>query len=225
MSNTNWYNNSYEHCASRPIPLSGLKQYNDCKESLPNISSTSVKNNLIRSPSLDSLTNVTEQDSSLEDELSDSDSLCELKSITSYDVTCQDFPRKSDIEEFKDAKLQPQPATKAYLEQSHKSCDYQNCGFKKQIDHEIDQFPTILPNNSSKTVTVSAAQIVSKVNRPSSLVSSESNRMETIPEEPNDSKNLSVKDILAKFETLREGKEVHFERYSLLSIFISYNYA
>lgn len=147
----------------------------------------------------------------MEDELSDSDSLCELKNITSYDVTSvDDKPRKSDIEQFKDVEPAKEPARKAYLEQSHKSCDYENCGFKESSDHcekDSDIKPATVAINCSKAIAVSAP-VVLKGNRRNSVVSSESNRMETILEEPNDSKNYSVKEILARFETLRETAEV-----------------
>lgn len=212
MSNTKLHNNSYKHCDPIPTPQNSLKQYNDFKESSPNTSTMSVKNVLIRSSSLDSLINSSEQDSSIDDELSDSDSLCELKNITSYDMNSVDKPRKSDIEHLKDVEPPKEPAIKAYLEQSHKTCDYENCGFKqKTTDNEKGGVDEITCQNigkiCSKAIVVSAP-VVLKNNRRNSVASSESNRMETILEEPNDTKNLTVKEILARFETLRETAEV-----------------
>lgn len=225
MSNTRLHNSSYKHCDPIPTPPRGLKQYHDFKESSPNTSTMSVKNTLIRSPSLDSLINSSEQDSSLDDELSDSDSLCELKNITSYDIKSFDKPRKSDIEHLKDVEPPKEPARKAYLEQSHKSCDYENCGFKENstLNEKVDdKTSSNVGKVCSKAIAV-PAPVVLKSNRRNSVASSDPSRMETILEEPNDSKNLSVKEILARFETLRETAEVKPPQ-TLLTFFIFCNF-
>ena len=217
MSKVKLHNNSYKHYDSIPTPPGSLKQHHDTEESLPNSSAMSA---LIRTPSLDSLINSSEQDSSLEDELSDSDSLCELRNITSYDVNCVDKPRKSDIEQFRNVEPPKEPAIKAYLEKSHKSCDYENCGFKENLNNneqvDFHDKTTSAGLNNSKAII---APVVLKVNRRNSVVNAESNRMETIHEEPNDSKNLSVKEILARFETLRETAEVKRSQTRLTFLF------
>lgn len=206
MSKLELHNNSYKCYDSIPTPPDGLKQNNEYKDYS---TTTSVKNSLIRSPSLDSLINSSEQDSSLDDELSDSDSLCELQNISSYDVNFLDKPRKSDIEQLKNVEPPKEPVRKAYLEKSHKSCDYENCGFKdtNKSENLSSSINENLTGISSPRTVVTSQHIALKSNRRNSVVNQDS-RMETIHEDPNETKILSVKEILARFETLRETAEV-----------------
>lgn len=210
MSNIELHN-SYKCYDSIPTPPDGSKLCNDYKFQTPNNTLVSSrKSNLERSPSVDSLINSSEQDSSL-DELSDSDSLCELKNIAPSSEKNQ--PRVSDIEQLKDVEPAKEPARKAYLEKSHKSCDYENCGFKKDsvIDNEsadgfIDEDSFQYTKNPTKSFQLQPSTNVLKNNRRNSLA--ESIRMETILEEPLETKIMSVKEILARFETMRETAEV-----------------
>lgn len=208
MSKLELHNNSYKCYDSIPTPPDGFEQANEYKD---HSTTTSVKNSLIRSPSLDSLINSSEQDSSLEDELSDSDSLCELQNISSCDAISFDKPRTSDIEQLKNVEPAKEPARKAYLEKSHKSCDYENCGFKEDSS-KSGQSASSNNENSASISEVSSRPISQpvalKINRRNSVVNLDS-RMETIHEDPNESKILSVKEILARFETLRETAEVN----------------
>lgn len=144
--------------------------------------------NLIRSASLDSLINSSDQDSSV-DGLSDSDSLCELKNTGSYDNKSLNQPRNSDIEQIKNIEPSKELVIKAYLEKSHKSCDYENCGFKKESEEKESN--CLLSTTSVRNRRNSVAHLDSI------------RRMETILEEPVEPKR-SVKEILACFETMRE---------------------
>jgi hypothetical protein len=151
--------------------------------------------------------NSSDQNSSL-DELSDSDSLCELKNISNYESRSSDKPRKSDIEELKNVEPPKEPVIKAYLEKSHKyGCDYENCGFKKDSGDKdkIDSFfeEENLQNFQHPTPTIN----IKNVRRPSVANLDSIRRMETILEEPIEPK-ISVKEILARFETMRETAEV-----------------
>lgn len=217
------HNNSYKCYDSIPTPPDGLKQP-DAEFTLNiatgNTLTASVKGNLIRSSSLDSLINSSEQDSS-SSELSDSDSLCELKTISAVDVHgIDDKPRTSDIEQLKHVEAPKDSVRKTYLENSHRSCDYENCGFREDTNHytikdssSLDENLDSIEVNPSpvKPIVLPAPPppppVILKVNRRSSVVNLDP-RMETIPEEPNESKVLSVKEILARFETLRETSEV-----------------
>jgi hypothetical protein len=212
MSNMELHN-SYKCYDSIPTPPDGSKLCNDYKFHTPNNTLVSSrKNNLERSPSVDSLINSSEQDSSL-DELSDSDSLCELKSIAPISEKNQDKPRVSDIDPLKDVEPAKEPARKAYLEKSHKSCEYENCGFKKDsvivsenADEFIDENSFQSAKNPAKGFQLSPPTNVLKNNRRNSIA--DSIRMETILEEPLETKIMSVKEILARFETMRETAEV-----------------
>lgn len=227
MSNIELHNNSYKCYDSIPTPPDGLKQP-DAEFTLNiatnNTSSPKLKSNLIRSSSLDSLINSSEQDSS--SELSDSDSLCELKKISSSDAHSVDKPRTSDIEQLKNVEPPKDSVRKTYLENSHRSCDYENCGFKEPPSDE--NFDSIEINPSpTKPIVLPPPPVVIKVNRRSSVVNLDP-RMETIPEEPNESKVLSVKEILARFETLRETSEVKLTSNATsygfdFSLFFNYN--
>jgi hypothetical protein len=189
--------------------------------------------NLHRPASLDSLINSSEQESSEDDidQLSDSDSLTELENITgTSNGKPEDIPRKSDIEDLKKVEPPREPVIKAYLEKSHKKCDYKNCNFKKSDQTNYDQIETIEEYVAKNTMqpqplplpplsqspedtsppngkSVSLNGIV-KTRRTNSSGSS-CGRMETIIEEPIEPK-VSVKEILARFETLREAAEVNF---------------
>lgn len=181
-------------------------------------------NKLHRPASLDSLINSSEQDSSsdtdedADNQLSDSDSLTELQNISNSENKATDTPRKSDIEGLKnDIEPPKEPVIKAYLEKSHKKCDYKNCGFKKTEPNSLDDIEVadeynsppplccLSSNNQLKSGPPSSSV---KSNRRTSIASSGSvGRMETIIEEPLEAK-VSVKEILARFETLREAAEV-----------------
>jgi ribosomal protein S17E len=192
--------------------------------------------NLIRAASLDSLINSSEQDGGSggsnktdtddDDALSDSDSLCELRHIScdSNRNNSDECPRKSDIEELKDVQPPREPVIKAYLEKCHKKCEVKNCCFKKvtTAEGEIEEIYNTKnndnsnSNNSSQTKSLcknqQQQQPVVKTNstaRRNSIASSISiSRMETIMEEPPIEAKVSVKEILARFETLREAAEV-----------------
>lgn len=168
---------------------------------------------LHRTASLDSLANSSEQETSegTEDdvnELSDADSIPEFRQIEKKMVTCAQVHRKSDLEEMNNEPIPKEPVIKAYLEKSHRKCDYKNCGFKKkdQCDSGIEESGTksqingTLSSTSSCTST-SSSSTTSKVRRTSVASSGSVGRMETIIEEPNEPK-ISVKEILARFETL-----------------------
>lgn len=209
MSNSELHN-SYKCYDSIPTPPDGSKEGIDFKHQSANTFSPDNSINLPRSTSLDSLVNSSDQNSSL-DELSDSDSLCELKNISAYEGKSSDKPRKSDIEEFKNVEPPKEPVIKAYLEKSHKyGCDYENCGFKKDSDDKdkIDSFfdDEKSPEDNFALPTTSSINI--KNTRRNSVANIDSiRRMETILEEPIEPK-ISVKEILARFETMRETAEV-----------------
>lgn len=209
--NTTELHNSYKCFDSIPTPPDGSKQCNDYNYQPSHAFTSQNTSNLLRSASLDSLINSSEQDSSL-DELSDSDSLSELKNIAPYETKPFDELRKSDIEELKNTALPKEPVIKAYLEKSHKSCDYENCVFKKDSKEKEksksatdESSPTAV--NPSKPFSLSIP--LPKLNRRNSIANADSVqfRMETILEEPIEQK-ISVKEILARFETMRETAEV-----------------
>lgn len=173
-------------------------------QSVDDFTSNNTDTRLKRSNSLDSLVN-SEQNSSIDD-ISDSDSLCELKRLSTLDS--KDPPRKSDLDEIKDIENEPnEPVIKAFLEQSHQyGCDYENCGYKKTNENAQNSISEkVSVRNNNYLLPPSPAV---KLNRKSSLVNSEAiRRMETILEEPIEPK-ISVKEILARFETMRETAEV-----------------
>lgn len=200
MSDTELHN-SYKCYDSIPTPPDGLKLYNGLKPQLDQVAQLSGTNNLIKSPSLDSLANSSEQDKeSSSDEISDTDSLCELRNITSCEASASDPPRKSDIEQLIDVEPQKEVVRNAYLEKSHKSCDYENCSFKKNTRESGK-------HNENSPVTLPTPVILKTVRR-NSITNLDANRMETILEEPGEAKMLTVKEILARFETMRETTEV-----------------
>lgn len=214
MSNIELHN-SYKCYDSIPTPPDGSKQCNDYEHQSADTLASNSKTNLVRSASLDSLVNSSEQDSSL-DELSDSDSLCELKNITPCSKN-EDKPRQSDIEEIKSVEPPKEPVINAYLANSHKSCDYENCGYKKE-SFEDEKINIYLDDDPSNSLNSSSAPKVVKTNRRNSVANSDSiRRMETILEEPFEPK-ISVKEILARFETMRETAEVKFRRNKIKSM-------
>lgn len=161
---------------------------------------------LHRTASLDSLANSSEQETSEEteddtNELSDVDSIPEFQQIEKRMVISAQVHRKSDLEEMKNEPVPKEPVIKAYLEKSHRKCDYKNCGFKKkdkdQSDGERTEEGGAKGALTSNTIPASS----SKTRRTSVASSGSVGRMETILEEPNEPK-ISVKEILARFETL-----------------------
>lgn len=210
MSNSELHN-SYKCYDSIPTPPDESKQAIDFKQQLANTFSSDNNNNLPRSTSLDSLVNSSDQNSNSSlDELSDSDSLCELKNISAYDSKSSDKPRKSDIEEFKDVEPPKEPVIKAYLEKSHNyGCDYENCGFKTDSSSDKDKIDSFFEEeNPQNNFTLPTPTINIKNVRRTSVANIDSiRRMETILEEPIEPK-ISVKEILARFETMRETAEV-----------------
>lgn len=149
---------------------------------------------LQRSTSLDSLHN--SSDNSSEDggdPSSDSDSIFGVRELNGS-ADPENCHRQSDLvmlkqvaeaagSSFSDAELQ-----KSYLEHSHKKCDYKDCSYKKQ-----DQNGSRDKSKSGRRNSITSAISMAK--------------METILEEPIEAK-VSVKEILARFETLREAAEV-----------------
>lgn len=174
---------------------------------------------LHRAASLDSLANSSEQETSEEteddvNELSDADSIPEFRQIERKLVTSAQVHRKSDLEEMKNEPVPKEPVIKAYLEKSHRKCDYKNCGYKKK-DKDKDKDKDLCDSGvedtiskvtttgtlSSTSSTSTSSSTASKTRRTSVASSGSVGRMETIIEEPNEPK-ISVKEILARFETL-----------------------
>lgn len=204
MSNIELHN-SYKCYDTIPTPPDGdSSQCNDHRHQ-PTKTFAYNSSNIIRSTSLDSLINSSEHDSSLE-ELSDSDSLCELKNIIPDELKSSEKHRRSDIEELGDVKPSNEPVITAYLAKSHKTCDYENCGFKTKTEE------TCLDEEAAYVNSLKPSSIV-KSNRRNSVANLDSiRRMETILEEPIETK-ISVKEILARFETMRETAEVILMRF------------
>lgn len=165
----------------------------------------------LRSTSLDSLAN-SEQDSLSDDQSIGgdigplSDEHTELNHPHHHHHQYQQhLHRKSDLDAFKLSEITTnesrEPIIKEFLEKSHRKCDYKNCGYKnsdQQVlpEHTIDECAT------STTPPFSLAQQQQQKTRRTSIASSGSvGRMETIIEEPIEPK-ISVKEILARFETL-----------------------
>lgn len=162
--------------------------------------------------------------------ISDEDSITEfgadtLANSTEVSDRNKTSSRKSDLENFQKSDPQREPVIKAYLEKSHLKCDYKNCSYKKlpesigernsmhkekesdlndsECEKQVKQIGTKVENeNVDVCDTISTACTSSSKNRRLSVASSGSvGRMETIVEEPIESK-ISVKEILARFETL-----------------------
>lgn len=165
--------------------------------------------NLHRSTSLDSLANSSEQGSSSDDigQLSDVDSINEYETNKLRGRTQVQVHRKSDLEEAKlneVSTVNQEPVIKAYLEKSHRKCDYKNCGFKEKNGADSVDGDIIFENVNGGGSVSSIASVggLSQKSRRHSVASSGSiGRMETIIEEPIEPK-ISVKEILARFETL-----------------------
>lgn len=189
--------NSYK-CFAIPKPPNEIKSCSLNKPTCAVIESSSE--NLARTRSLDSLINSSDQDSF--DGFSDTDSLSELKCIAK-EIHCPEKIRESDIEQLRHIESITESVRTSYLENSHKSCDYENCGFKKDTN---DQKP-IIHDKNNEVPGPSASTLVKNVRRNS--IANLEIRMETIPEEPIEPKILSVKEILARFETMRQDSEVH----------------
>lgn len=225
MSSESALHNSYKCYDSIPTPsptaLDDSKRGNNANFMHQSLASNANNNNnssspanLLRTASLDSLINSSEEqeDSSSsaddDDVLSDSDSLTELRNICDNNSKnnrdteiCDDLHRTSDIEELQNGldplESQKEPVIKAYLEKCHKKCEYKNCCFKKPQNTSSEQ--------CSETKKNSKSSLSSRRNSIANAVSV--SRMETIHEEPIEPK-VSVKEILARFETLREAAEV-----------------
>lgn len=186
--------NSYKCYDSLPSPPNETKR---CDLIDPKILRKNSTSQLIRSPSIDSLIPSSEEDNS-SDSISDSDSLCELKNIAICDVEINNEQyRKTDIEPIQnndDTVIEDMG--NSFLENSHKSCDYQNCSFKKKTDeiNAIEEVPLV--NISLKPI------------RRNSIANQDRDpRMETILEEPIEAKVMTVKEILARFETMRDSNQ------------------
>lgn len=154
--------------------------------------------NIIRSPSIDSLVNSSGQESS--DELSDTDSLSETKSANRVTV-------EKDIEIFDEA---------ASSERLQKCCNHINCSESCDF-RETDEITSKRDESKLTDASVVPASGSVKNVRRTSIVINPDPRMETIIEEV-EPKNLSVKEILARFETMRETAEVQkksLNRYKL----------
>lgn len=190
--------NSYQ-CFSIPKPPNEVKSCSSVKSSSAAIQCSTE--NLTRSRSLDSLINSSDQDSF--DGFSDSDSLCELKCIAK-EAHCPEKIRESDIEQLRHIESITESVRTSYLEKSHKSCDYENCGFKKDTN---DTKSGVVDGDIKNEVPASSTLTSVKSVRRNSIANPDT-RMETIPEEPIEPKILSVKEILARFETMRQDSEV-----------------
>lgn len=193
--------------------------------------------NLLRSNSLDSLANSSEQDcGSTGSESGDEDNV-DNKSVTDADQV-SDIDSINDIEDRADSKKtgneksssavntekdnsvvqkdidvgygDREPVIKAYLEKSNSKCDNQNCGFlncnrhytNNLNDTEENYLHVNHCNCTSNSSNLSISGQGSHKSRRTSIASVNSvARMETIVEEPIEPK-ISVKEILARFETL-----------------------
>lgn len=205
-----------------PISPAGsnfVRNYVHSSQRSRSINHESEIDTLHRPASLDSLVNLpAEQATNIDDKfdrLSDSDSMAEICEITGE--TRVDIHRRSDLDDMQDVQPLDEPVIKAYLEKSHVQCEYKNCGFKKELSssqssidviQEDSELSTLFTaTSSSSTLSTTNVQSSAK-NRRNSIASSGSvGRMETIIEEPMEPK-VSVKEILARFETLRESAEV-----------------
>lgn len=195
---------------STPSPITPL----DGNSSTQNDNRSS---NLHRAASLDSLANSTDQESSTDDpddfdKLSDVDSLGNFGCIKR--TTCAQIHRKTDINDNITVQTIPkEPIIKAYLEKASIKNDYKTYVYKKipsavkdkpEEDIKIVSSQPITTNGnaSSSTSPTSTCTASGTKTRKNSITSSESvGRMETILEEPTEPK-VSVKEILARFETM-----------------------
>lgn len=143
-----------------------------------------------RATSLDSLC---ESSASSSDDISDSDILSGDLVRTSSDG--EQGHRQTDILGIGMTQDTPTIIGEEYLERSHRKCDYKDCSFRKTDCASVDSAKT-QKSVCRKSSTASSSQ-------------GSGSRMETIVEEPNEPK-ISVKEILARFETLRESSETKF---------------
>lgn len=213
----------------RRDPISSYKCFEIIATPSPNAYGMSTKLN--QATSLDSLVNSSEHESSSSEDrddcISDEDSITEFETktltnsteVSQWNKTNQ---RKSDLENLQNSDPQQEPVIKAYLEKSHLKCDYKNCSYKKfpesierntvrkekesennsDVEMQDKQIGTKIQNeNADASDTISACATSAKNRRLSVASSGSVGRMETIVEEPNESK-ISVKEILARFETL-----------------------
>lgn len=193
-----------------PSPIANHNKHNDEDQRQPD---SLISNHFHRPASLDSLANSSDQESSEIDDISDNDSITDLGHITG--TTSAQIHRKSDLEDLGDILSPNEPVIKAYLEKSHNKCDFKDCGYKKQEDNNNDDYEEPIIDQSCNQSIGSVSSVCSLKNRRNSIASSGSvGRMETIIEEPIEPK-VSVKEILARFETLRESAEV-FNFYYLI---------
>lgn len=156
-----------------------------------------------RSTSLDSLHNSTENSSDDADQLSDSDSIFGLK-----DLNADNCHRQSDLAMLKTSTaLTTNDAVQEYLENSHKKCDYKDCGYKKQEQQQQQLRDKTSGSKSGRRNSITTAISMAK--------------METILEEPIEAK-VSVKEILARFETLREAAEVMHTMANHFAVFFQF---
>lgn len=183
-----------------------------CETQLDNYNSHHYKNtSLVQNKQIDFQT---------DDSLSDSDSIEDLKHITS--TTQAQIHSKSldfyDGEEVTQSEIPKDPVITAYLEKASlespndcvKSMEQFNINKRRSLngeDHNEDD-PIVIANTNLLGPISSLTLNSSIKNRRTSVASSGSvGRMETIIEEPIEPK-VSVKEILARFETLRESAEV-----------------
>lgn len=206
---------------------------------------------LHRSTSLDSLANSWEQGSSgcnsnnnstTDDigQLSDVDSINEFVDAKSAGV--QLGQRKHGADDKSSKSVRPSsgnhckvssnvhgPIITAYLEKSHRKCEYKNCALKEKecvddeqivVDHVNNGLVTNVHLRSSDASETDITDQQQKLQRRLSVTSSGSiGRMETIIEEPIEPK-ISVKEILARFETLN-SLEV---RPDIVLLFVRFNW-
>lgn len=179
--------------------------------------------NTLRSTSLDSLANTSDQDSASDDRSSDIGLLSECDSINNCEQsdaktdTCNDIHRKSDLDENHLKQLAAKskksaPIVDEYLEKLHRKCDFKDCKYKK-LDQSVCECvtsdcaaigtETTVSTNTAALIGQTLSQQQQQKTRRTSIASCGSiGRMETIIEEPPIEPKISVKEILARFETL-----------------------
>lgn len=202
--------------------------------------------NLLRSTSLDSLANSSEQDcdstssdcsddnvdnqsTNDADQISDIDSINGNEQINEHNnknnnnlfnqtIVNAVVHRKSDLNDksYDENLYDREPVIKSYLEKPNSKCEYKNC-VHKHIDSShsndtnfngnVENLTNLNNVNCCNGIVLSngangvAAQTNQKTRRTSIASSGSIGRMETIIEEPIEPK-ISVKEILARFETL-----------------------
>lgn len=176
-----------------------------------------------------------QREPSIDDGVSDVDSIEDAQESASRVTTTQVqiHAAKADVEFDDDeaeseSEIPKDPVVTAYLEKASRICQ-NNCvksmtQFNSRSGQDEGIFvedpnveDAIVPDGNSNHLLLSGPAVAMK-NRRTSLSSGSVGRMETIVEEPIEAK-VSVKEILARFETLRESAEVmHSIPCSLLSI-------